>query len=801
MNLRNCSKNKYRGTNNSEAAATGAWQLPPGLCRLLSVCLFATALGFSSCSNLKYLPEGEKLYTGAEVIVEGDDLKKSERKRLAEESHALTRPRPNKKFLGMRMKLFFYNLAGDPKKKNSPAGFMKNKMGEPPVLLSSVDIENNQTILVNSLENQGYFKASSQADSTVSEKKAALSYTLSPGGRYLISDVAFPTDSSDLAKAIRADTANSLLKAGNPYDLSTVKAERERIDSYLKQHGFYYFNPDYLVVKADSTVGENKVALYLQVKDEAPAKAKQVYRINDIYIYPDYSLRQDSTGVQGDTALYRGFHILDPEEKFKSHIFRRTMFFETGDVYNLEDHNLSLNRLVHLGTFKFVKNRFTEVAPENKRLLDVSYYLTPLPAKSLNVKLSGTSKSNNFVGSELTVGWLHRNAFRGGEQLQVNLTGGFETQTSGQQSQAGGSYFLGAEVDLQYPRFITPFYVTSTGAYVPRTRFAAAYELRNRANYYSINSYRFSYGYIWKESSRKEHTLNPVSVTFVQPFNTTDLFERLQQEDPTLRNSFDRQFILGANYTFTYSDQLETERRHNFYFKGMLDLSGNIAGLFTGSNTPSDPATIFKTPFAQYVKAEADARSYYKLSDGLTWANRLIVGAGKPYGNSYTLPFVKQFFIGGSNSLRAFRARSLGPGSYDARTYAEDNGEGDETAFYADQSGDLKLEANTELRFDLISIVKGAIFADAGNIWLMHDNPLKPGAVFSSDFYKEIAVGTGLGLRMDLSFFVIRLDVAFPLRKPYLPEGERWVFDRIDFSSPDWRKENLVFNIAIGYPF
>ncbi|QEC54218.1 BamA/TamA family outer membrane protein [Anseongella ginsenosidimutans] len=815
MNLKNSSKNnRQRSLIHSfwltvsknyptrRTPKTGNDQLKTTNQKLQTVAFLLCILCFASCSNLKHLPEGEKLYTGAEVQVEGEQLPRKEKKRLEDELSDLTRPLPNSKFLGMRLKLFFYNLAGNPKKEKSPAAFIKKKMGEPPVLYSSVDIEKNRNILVNSLQNQGYFKAESQVDSSVAEKKASLTYTLAPGSRYMISKVGFPADSSALAKAIRADTAETLLKLGEPYDLTTIKAERERIDKYLKEHGFYYFNPDYLIVKADSTQGGSDVELYVRVKENAPRKAREVYRINNIYIYPDYSLQEDTTRLQGDTVFYHGFHIFDPKEKFKTHVFRRTMFFQTGDIYNLEDHNLSLNRLVHLGTFKFVKNQFTEVQPESRHRLDVSYYLTPMPKKSLNAKLSGTSKSNNFVGSEVSVGWLHRNAFRGAEQLQLNLTGGFETQTSGQQSRTGGgSYFLGAEVDLQYPRFITPFYVSSTGAYVPRTRFTGAYELRNRANYYSINSYRFSFGYIWKESSRKEHTLNPVSITFVQPFNTTPLFDSLKRADPTLRNSFDRQFILGANYSFTYTDQLETERRHNFYFQGMLDLSGNIAGLFTGKNSPTDQATIFRTPFSQYIKAEADARSYYKINDGLTWANRLILGAGQPYGNSSSLPFVKQFFIGGSNSLRAFRARSLGPGSYDAETSAENSGEETPGSFFPDQAGDLKLEANTELRFDLVSALKGAIFADAGNIWLMREDPLKPGAAFSSNFYQEIAVGTGLGLRVDLSFFVVRLDVAFPLRKPWLPEGERWVIDQVDFSDKNWRKENLVFNIAIGYPF
>ncbi|HYH55739.1 MAG TPA: hypothetical protein VD772_03955, partial [Anseongella sp.] len=403
---------------------SGSLRRAPAAFRRLA-CTAGVLLLLSSCSNLKYLPEGEKLYTGAEVTVEGRQLERKEKKRLEEELSDLTRPLPNSRFLGLRIKLYFWNIAGNPKKPKSPAAFIKRKLGEPPVLYSSVDTEKNLAVLTSTLQNQGYYKAESRADSVIGEKKARLTYALRPGGRYIISNVAFPADSSELARHIRQDSASTLLKAGKPYDLNIIRSERERIDKYLKEHGFYYFNPDYLLVKADSSAGNNTVALYLTVKPATPAKARQIYRINNIYIYPDYSLREDTLQREGDTVFYHGFNIFDPREKFRTHVFRRTMFFKTGDVFNLEDHSLSLNRLVHLGTFKFVKNRFEEVQPESRRRLDVSYYLTPMPKKSLNAKLSGTSKSNNFVGSELSVGWMHRNAFRGAEQLQLNLTGGF----------------------------------------------------------------------------------------------------------------------------------------------------------------------------------------------------------------------------------------------------------------------------------------------------------------------------------------------------------------------------------------
>lgn len=211
-----------------------------------------------------------------------------------------------------------------------------------------------------------------------------------------------------------------------------------------------------------------------------------------------------------------------------------------------------------------------------------------------------------------------------------------------------------------------------------------------------------------------------------------------------------------------------------------------------GGNS-DNPKQILGVPFSQFVKLENEFRHYLKLGSDSQLASRIIVGVGIPYGNSKELPFIKQFFIGGTNSIRAFRARSIGPGTYNPNV--------EESSFLPDQSGDLKLELNTEYRAKLFSIVHGALFVDAGNIWLMNDNENKAGARFSSKFIDELAVGAGAGLRFDLSFLVLRLDLAFPLRKPYLPEGDRWVIDKVRFGDPDWRKENLVFNLAIGYPF
>ncbi|RZJ52931.1 MAG: hypothetical protein EOO45_31545, partial [Flavobacterium sp.] len=247
-------------------------------------------------------------------------------------------------------------------------------------------------------------------------------------------------------------------------------------------------------------------------------------------------------------------------------------------------------------------------------------------------------------------------------------------------------------------------------------------------------------------------------------------------------------------YSYTYTNTMNKRRKHTFYYKGAIDAAGTIAGLATGADAKGgDTKNLFGVAFSQFVKMEHDFRHYLKLGENSQLASRVIAGIGVPYGNSTQLPFMRQFFVGGTNSIRAFRARALGPGTYKPDV--------DENAFLPDQSGDIKLELNTEYRAKLYSVIHGALFVDAGNIWLMNENEDKPGGKFSKDFLNELAVGAGAGLRFDLSFLVLRLDLAFPLRKPWLPDGDRWVLDQIEFGGKNWRKENLIFNLAIGYPF
>ncbi|HSB92855.1 MAG TPA: BamA/TamA family outer membrane protein, partial [Flavitalea sp.] len=533
--------------------------------------------------------------------------------------------------------------------------------------------------------------------------------------------------------------------------------------------------------------------IFVNTKKETPVQATKVYQIDDVNIYSNYSLNTTTTDTSiSNSILYRGYRVFDSAQLYKPKLFEQAMQFMPGDVYNRREHNLTLNRLINLNIFKFVKNRF-EVA-ETDTMLNAFYYLTPLPKKALRTEIGGNTKSNNITGSNLTLGFTNRNTFRGGEIMSLNATAGFELQYSGQ-FKGYNTFRLGGEANLAIPRFLVPFVqINPRGGFVPRTNIQLGYEVLTKQKLYTLNSFKGQFGYIWKENIRKEHTFYPISIQYVKPVDVTQEYIDSMINDPTLQKAIDTQFILGANYNYNFNGVLGKVPADGFYFNGILDVSGNIAGLIKGNDKGTDSKNIFGVPFSQYLKTEADFRYYKALSKSNVLANRIIIGAGFPYGNSAELPYIKQFFIGGNNSLRAFRSRSVGPGTYLPDEYGTDG-------FVAEQSGDIKLEMNSELRFKVVGPVYGALFVDAGNIWLYNENPLKPGSKFSNKFLSELAVGTGLGVRVDINILVLRLDVGIPVRKPFLPEDKRWVVDDIKFHSSDWRKENLIFNLAIGYPF
>jgi outer membrane protein insertion porin family len=754
----------------------------------------------TACSTTKHLPEGEQLYTGATVKLIDSGTTARQHKIFKSDLQAMVRPKPNTRFLGIPIKLGIYNMFRK-SKPNSFFGRFRDKNGEPPVLVSSLDVENNVKLLRGHLENKGFFKAGVTGDTIVKGKKGHAEFIAKAGAQYKINTVSFPNDSNDLANAIQLSAAHSFLKPNEPYDLDVIRGERNRIDAFVKERGFYFFSPDHLILRVDSTIGKNRVDMRVAIKDNAPDDAVVPYTINDVVIYANYNINSPRLDTSMENAqFYKDYYVVDRRKRFKPRMFDNVMQFNAGELYNRTDHNQTLNRLISLNEFKFVRNRF-EPVPDSAKL-NAYYYLTPMPKKSLRAEFNVTSKSNDLSGSAVQFRWLNRNMFRGGEQVSLSAYIGTEVQLGGKTVDEKGekqkrypTYRSGAELTFAFPRFIIPiFNINPKGNYVPRTNIRLGYDLLNRKELYTVNSFRFDFGYVWKPSLEKTHELFPININYVQPLKVSQEYRDSIAKYPYLNQIIDSQFVLGTVYQFSYN-QLATglQKRNAFFVLGLADFSGNIAGLITGADAQAgNQKRIFNAKFDQYIKLEVDGRYYRRLGLNSSWVNRIDIGYGHPHGNSLILPYVKQFFSGGNNSIRAFRSRSLGPG-----TFKEVNSTN--TNFFANQTGDIKLEFNTEFRPHISGPLYGALFIDAGNIWLFNEDTTRPGGKFTSDFMKQLAVGAGVGLRFDIQLFVIRLDVGVPLRKPW--EQNPWVMNQIDFFEPAWRKENIIYNLAIGYPF
>lgn len=750
-------------------------------------------LTISSCSVKKYLPKGERLYKGASIKVERQKNVKASAKSLKKQLKLAVKPKPNKFILGQPYKVWWWYVIGEPKRPKGLKAFLRNKLGEPPVLSSKVNAKVTAENMQSFLENIGYFHSVVTGDTVNKSYFTEAKYKANVFPQYRIKSVQWVSDSSDLMKLLIARQRRGILKPGIPYRLSDIQAERDRLDLIVKTRGYYFFNPDYIMAYADSTIGNNEVDLFLNIKKSAPDIAKHPFKINRINVFPNYTLLNPppDTSKIGATNV-DGLSIRDTVNKFKPSLFKNVITYRPGQTYSSRDQNTTLNRLINLGAFKFVKNRFEQVKDSaDPYRLEAYYYLTPSKKKSFQAEINGFSKENKYVGTQLSVNWRNRNAFRGAELLAVKAYAGFEVSLA-DSLKNNNNFRLGGEASINFPRYYVPFLRIKEGnLFPPRTRMLLGYELFRKQLFYTKNVFRLQYEFNWKESSNKEHNFAPIAVTYINAANVTDTFKKEALRYPSIATNVYSEVILGSFYSYTFNT-LNPRARNQWYLMGSLDLSGNIAGLFAKAKRPREQL-IFNTPFSQYVKIDFDIRYQKKLRNNFAWANRLQVGVGQPYDNSNILPFSKQYIIGGSNSLRGFRIRQLGPGAY--LPTKEDQ------LFFQTIGGDYRVQLNTELRIPLFGKISGAAFVDLGNIWTKDTLLFGKAGQLKKDSYKEIAVASGLGIRFDAGVILLRADLGIPLRKPYLPDGQRWVINQIDFGSKDWRQQNLILNLALGLPF
>ena len=590
---------------------------------------------------------------------------------------------------------------------------------------------------------------------------------------------------------VRASMRFSELKTGDQYDVNILNEERQRISDRLRNRGYYFFQPDYIEYLVDTTAGHKVADVRIGLKQGVPANALEVYKIRNVDVVltgNEGTGGRDSIFVDSVKILY------EPPVTLKPNVLIRAVKVRPGQVYTATRQSRTQANFVQLGVFKFANMNITAPDTTGKKVLDMQIsgdFALPIETE---VEVDVSSKSNNLLGPGLTLGITNRNMFKRAETFSVRLTGSYEWQIGGNKEATGNSglinsYELGLSFNLSVPRLLVPQFMKTKRDRREQTHFQIGSDLLNRHNYFRMISFWGSATYDFNSSFRNYHSIVPFKLNYTYLLQTSHAFDSVTMRNPAVAQSFRNQFIPSMSYTYTY-DRAATYRNPNrLFWQTSVTQAGNIiAGIqYLAGNHKGEGKQILNNRYSQFLKLTSELIGYKTVDTKNQLAVRVMGGIGYAYGNSRVMPYSEQFYIGGSNSIRAFHIRSIGPGSYHPV----------ETKYsYLDQTGDIKLEGNVEYRFEIYERFKGALFMDAGNIWLLKKDAQRPGGEFRlKGLPKQIALGTGLGLRYDFSYIVIRADLGIPLHAPYYTGRSQYY----NITGSFWK--SLVLNLAIGYPF
>ena len=760
--------------------------------------LVAVGLLFAAaCSTVRRIPEGEVLYTGVKKLRIQPDSGVVLSTAAEEAARQPLSVAPNNPLYSPWLRtplpigLWAWNYCYTPREKGFKYWFFK-RLAKEPVLLSKVQPGLRTQVAEQALANFGYF-GSSVSDSLRYRKhgrKAKVDYTLRIAEPWFYGEIAYPTVNPGMDPLIDSLRATSLLRTGAQYNLDTLTAERQRITGLLRNRGYYYFRPEYLEFLADTTLRPQHVDLRLTLKPNLPAVALKPYRVGDVTV----RLRNLRPGPRDTLRLRNATVIAQRPMKIRPRVLQRALTLRPGQLFTVDAQNRTQNELNQLGIFRSVNLSVTPLdSLRGGDTLDVAIDAQFDYPLEVALETDATSKSNSFIGPGITLKVSNNNLFRGGEVLDVKLTGSYEWQTgnknSGGQTSRMNSYELGLTSNLNLPRLLLPEGWVSRLRYPGSTAFQLGVELMNRPRFFHLIAFSGSAGYNFRTSPYSHHGLTVFKLTYNRLLHTTASFDQTMEENPSIAMSFRNQFVPSISYTYTFDKTYGATGNRRFYWQNSLTAAGNLLSGILRAFGERQPQELFGNRFSQFAKEISEVKFYHRIGRRNNWlATRFLVGVGYAYGNSEVMPYSEQFYIGGANSIRAFTVRSIGPGSY--RPPADDS-DG-----YLDQTGDFKLEANIEYRFGIMGRLNGAVFLDAGNVWLLKNDPNRPGAELKwKGLLDEIALGTGFGLRYDISYLVIRADLGIGLHTPYPNPDKKGYYNISSF------RDGLGFHLAIGYPF
>lgn len=697
-----------------------------------------------------------------------------------------------------------------PLKKNEPFILREwwQSNGEPPVIYDSLLTRKSIKQIKLLLNNKGFFNSTVKDSVVIKHKKAKSYYIIKEGRPYTIRNVSYEMKDEQLNYYVLSEASTAHLKRGINYDVDELQQERDRITELLRNEGYYQFSKEYIYYEVDSSLGTHEVDVTLGIKnkliktgenkDSVMEVPHSRFYLNNIYIYTDYDPKIKTN--PRDSLLIDDYYLLSNGPlRYKPSLLMSAVFVSKGELFQQQHADQTYKRLSELKMFRSVQLQFIPVSSDK---LDCYIYLSNIPKQSFSAETEGTNTSGT-LGIAGNLVYQNKNVFKGGEIFEWKLKGALEVQKTKYKEEnilinstlPFNTLELGTETSLIIPRFILPFNIKGSKSNNAKTNFTGTYNFQRRPDF-GRSLGNVSFGYLWKETATKQHLINPIEFNLINLFNKSTELQRIidSSADPFLKNSYSDHFTLATRYAFIFNNQ-DINKQKNFSF---LRIGAEGAGnAMRGVFNLIDQYTNFKPQykdggymidsikFSQYLRFDFDYRYYKLLNDKDKLVYRIAFGVGKPLHNLRSLPLEKSFFAGGPNSVRAWQSRTLGPGGYFDSTGTN----------AADKMGDSKIEGNFEYRFNVLRALNAAMFIDAGNIWLRRDVDIYPNGKFTgSKFIGQIAIGAGMGFRVDFNFFIIRLDAAFKVKDPALPVGDRWTVGKQPL-------KYTVFNFGIGYPF
>ncbi|MFZ4402327.1 MAG: BamA/TamA family outer membrane protein [Bacteroidales bacterium] len=777
-----------------------------------TLCIIGFIIALTSCNSTRKLQDDQFLLKRNKIITNNNEISN-------EIINGLIKQQSNKKFLGIKFKLAFYNLA----RQNNPRGFSNFlvKIGEPPVVLDTMLTNASIKKIELYLDNHGYFYSIVEKKIDYNKrKKAIVTYKILATQPYKINDINYIIEDENIKSNIFSSVNNSLLKSGENYDIDLFEKERERIVTNLKNQGYFAFTKDYIVYKVDSMLNNNSMNVTVLVRnpivkslfypDSLISIKHKRFRVRNIFIYPDYNpllsdtvkkdtLLMDVPQFENNSILNHYCFVNNNEMKIKPKTFSQSVFINSNNYFNLMDVEQTYNRLADLRNFRFINIGFDELKEDSldikneERSLDCKIELAKNKANSISTELEG-SNSSGYFGVAGNILFQNKNIFKGAEIFNIKLKGVLENQKINITSDKSNlplfnTFETGVESSIEIPKFLVPLSQERFPKYFkPKTTISAGYNFQKRPDFKRTIT-NISFGYDWKQSHYIQHIFNPVEINAVKIYPdsvfkaTIDAFA-----DKRLKYQYTDHFILNLKYSFIYNNQSPNRKKNFTFFRANFESAGVflnfIKKAFDDTRNQDGDYEVFNLIYSQYLRFDVEIKRYIYFNINNYLVLRTISGIGLPYGNSRQLPYEKSFVAGGANDIRAWRLRSLGPGSYaDAR------------AENFDRIGDISLELNVENRFQIYKLLHGAVFVDAGNIWLNKANTLFPNGEIKADrFLKQIAIGAGFGARLDFSFLIVRIDAAIPLKNPSKTSDREWVIAHSSL-------RDFVINFGIGYPF